>query len=158
MGSIPGSRGSPGGGNGNLLQYSCLENHMGRGAWQTIAPGVIRVGHNLATKLTPLYFFISIILFIIKCLFFISSVCVCAKLFQSCLTLCDPMDCRLPVSSVHRDSPGKNTGLAAIFSSRGFSWPRHWTHVPYVSCIGRSVLYHQHHLGRPQMLPWWLTW
>ena len=29
---------------------------------------------------------------------------------QSCLTLCDPMDCSLPGSSVHGDSPGKNTG------------------------------------------------
>ena len=33
MGSIPGSGRSPGGGNGNLLQYSCLENSMDRGAW-----------------------------------------------------------------------------------------------------------------------------
>ena len=32
-GSIPGSGRSPGEGNGNLLQYSCLENPMGRGAW-----------------------------------------------------------------------------------------------------------------------------
>ena len=30
---------------------------------------------------------------------------------QSCLTLCDPMDCSLPGSSVHGDSPGKNTGM-----------------------------------------------
>ena len=30
---------------------------------------------------------------------------------QSCLTLCDPMDCSSPVSSVHGDSPGKNTGV-----------------------------------------------
>ena len=30
---------------------------------------------------------------------------------QSCPTLCDPMDCSPPGSSVHRDSPGKNTGL-----------------------------------------------
>ena len=30
---IPGSGGSPGGGHGNPLQYSCLENPMGRGAW-----------------------------------------------------------------------------------------------------------------------------
>ena len=29
---------------------------------------------------------------------------------QSCLTLCDPMDGRLPGSSVHGDSPGKSTG------------------------------------------------
>ena len=33
-GSIPGSGRSPGEGNGNLLQYSCLENPMDRGAWQ----------------------------------------------------------------------------------------------------------------------------
>ena len=30
---------------------------------------------------------------------------------QSCLTLCDPMDCNLPGSSIHGDSPGKNTGV-----------------------------------------------
>ena len=34
MGLIPGSGRSPGGGNGNPLQYSCLENPMDRGAWQ----------------------------------------------------------------------------------------------------------------------------
>ena len=33
-GSIPGLGRSPGRGNGNLLQYSCLENPMDRGAWQ----------------------------------------------------------------------------------------------------------------------------
>ena len=32
-GSIPGSGRSPGGGNGNPLQYSCLENPMDRAAW-----------------------------------------------------------------------------------------------------------------------------
>ena len=34
LGSIPGSGRSPGEGNGNSLQYSCLENPMDRGAWQ----------------------------------------------------------------------------------------------------------------------------
>ena len=34
MGSIPATGRSPGGGNGNTLQYSCLENPMDRGAWQ----------------------------------------------------------------------------------------------------------------------------
>ena len=34
MDSIPGSGRSPGGGYGNSLQYSCLENLMDRGAWQ----------------------------------------------------------------------------------------------------------------------------
>ena len=33
VGLIPGSRRSPGGGDGNPLQYSCLENPMDRGAW-----------------------------------------------------------------------------------------------------------------------------
>ena len=44
-GSIPGSGRSPGEGNGNLLQYSCLENPMDRGVH-----GVARVGHDLVTK------------------------------------------------------------------------------------------------------------
>ena len=34
LGLIPGSGRSPGEGNGNPLWYSCLENHMDRGAWQ----------------------------------------------------------------------------------------------------------------------------
>ena len=37
LGSIPGSGRSPGGGNGNQLQYSCLENPMDRGAWRPTA-------------------------------------------------------------------------------------------------------------------------
>ena len=36
MGLIPGSGRSPGEGNGNSLQYSCLENSMDRGAWWAI--------------------------------------------------------------------------------------------------------------------------
>ena len=38
-GSIPGSGRSPGKGNGNLLQYSCLKNPMDRGAWQATVHG-----------------------------------------------------------------------------------------------------------------------
>ena len=37
MDSIPGSGRSPGEGNGNSLQYSCLENPIDRGAWHTVA-------------------------------------------------------------------------------------------------------------------------
>ena len=48
-GSVPGSGRSPGEGNGNLLQYSCLENPMSRGAWQTTCNHK-RVGHGLAIK------------------------------------------------------------------------------------------------------------
>ena len=39
MGSIPGSGRSPGEGNGNPLQYSCLKNPMDRGAWWATVPG-----------------------------------------------------------------------------------------------------------------------
>ena len=41
-GLIPGSGRSPGGGNDNLLQYSCLENPMDRGAWWAIVHGVAK--------------------------------------------------------------------------------------------------------------------
>ena len=41
-GSIPGSGGSPGGGCGNPLPYSCLENPMDRGAWRAIVHGVAK--------------------------------------------------------------------------------------------------------------------
>ena len=40
LGSIPGSGRSPGGGHGNPLECSCLENSMDRGAWQAIVHGV----------------------------------------------------------------------------------------------------------------------
>ena len=40
VGSIPGSRRSPGEGNGNPFQYSCLENYMKRGAWWATVHGV----------------------------------------------------------------------------------------------------------------------
>ena len=39
-GSIPGPGRSPGEGNGNVLQYSCLGNPMDRGAWQATVHGV----------------------------------------------------------------------------------------------------------------------
>ena len=42
MSSIPELGGSPGGGNGNPLQYSCLENSMDRGAWQATVHGVAK--------------------------------------------------------------------------------------------------------------------
>ena len=42
LGSIPGLRRSPGEGNDNPLQYSCLENSMDRGAWQAGVHGVAK--------------------------------------------------------------------------------------------------------------------
>ena len=51
---------------------------------------------------------------------------------QSCLTLCDPIDCSPPGSSVHGDSPGKNTGVACHALLQEISQPRDPTQV---SCI-----------------------
>ena len=42
VGLIPGSGISPGGGHGNPLQYSCLENPVDRGAWQAMVHGVAK--------------------------------------------------------------------------------------------------------------------
>ena len=50
LGSIPGLGRYPGEGNGYPLQYFCLENSMGRGAWWATVHGASRVRHNLATK------------------------------------------------------------------------------------------------------------
>ena len=51
---------------------------------------------------------------------------------QSCPTLCNPMDCSLPGSSVCGISQARILEWVAISFSRGSSWPRDWTHV---SCI-----------------------
>ena len=63
--------------------------------------------------------------------------CLHAKSLQSCLTLCDPMACSLPGSSVHGNSPGKNTGVGCQATSRGSSQPRDQTQVSHIA--GRSL-------------------
>ena len=54
LGSIPGLGRSPGEGNGNPLQYSCLENLMDRGVWQATVHGVTKS----QTRLSDFTFFI----------------------------------------------------------------------------------------------------
>ena len=68
-------------------------------------------------------------------------VCVCmrAQAHSLCPTLCDPMDCSLPGSSVHVIFQARVLEWVAIFSSRGSSWPRDRT---CVFCIVRQILYH----------------
>ena len=61
---------------------------------------------------------------------------------QLCLTLCDPMDCSPPDSSVPGISQVRILAWVAISSSRGVSRPRNWTCIFHVSCIGRWILYH----------------
>ena len=52
VGSIPGSGRSPGGGHGNLFQYSCLENPMDRGAWRATVHGVTKSRTHLRRQRT----------------------------------------------------------------------------------------------------------
>ena len=61
---------------------------------------------------------------------------------QSCLTLCDTMDCSLPSSSVHGILWAWILEWVAMPSSRWFSQPRNQTPVSCSSCIGRQILYH----------------
>ena len=61
---------------------------------------------------------------------------------QLCLTLCDPMDCSPPDSSVPGTSQVRILAWVDISSSRGVSQPRNWTCIFCVSCIGRRILYH----------------
>ena len=51
LGSIPGSGRSPGEGNGNPLQYSCLENPMDGGAWWATVHGVAKSQTRLSERL-----------------------------------------------------------------------------------------------------------
>ena len=71
----------------------------------------------------------------------LSAECVHAKSFQSFPTLCEPMDCNLPGSSVHGILQVRILQWVAMPSSRGSSQTRGQTRVFYVSFIGRRVLY-----------------
>ena len=66
---------------------------------------------------------------------------VCAQP-QSCLTLCDPMDCSLPGSSVHGIFQARILEWVAISYSRESSPIRDRTCISCVSCIGKQILYH----------------
>ena len=72
-----------------------------------------------------------------------------AKSLQSCLAVCDPMDCSPPGSSVPGILQARILEWAAMPSCMESSGPRDWTHVSYISCIGRWFLYHWCHLGSP---------
>ena len=68
-------------------------------------------------------------------------------LLQSCLVLCDPMDCSPSDSSVHGILQARILEWVAMPSSRGSFPSRDRTHVSHISYVGRQVLYHQCHLG-----------
>ena len=72
-----------------------------------------------------------------------------SKSLQLCPTLCDPIDCSLPDSSVHGILQARILEWVAKPSSRGSTQLRDGNCISCVSCIGRQVLYHWHHLGSP---------
>ena len=62
------------------------------------------------------------------------------------------MDSSPSGSSVHGILQARILEWVAMPTSKGSSWPKDWTRIFYNSCIGRQVLYHQHHLGSPYCL------
>ena len=70
---------------------------------------------------------------------------------QSCLTLCNPMDCSPPDSSVHVDSPGKNTGVGCHALLQGI-FPIQRSNPGLRDY--RQILYCLSHQGSPRILAW----
>ena len=61
---IPGSGRSPGGGHGNPLQYSCLENSIDRGAWWATLHGITKSQTQLGTHHQYMYILIYVYVYI----------------------------------------------------------------------------------------------
>ena len=70
---------------------------------------------------------------------------------HSCPTLCHPMDCSPPGSSVHGDSPGKNSGVGCHALLQGI-FPTQGLNPGLPHC--RQILYHLSHQGNPRILEW----
>ena len=153
-------------GNGNSLQYSCLENPMERGAWWAAAIGSHRVGHDwsdlaAAGHVNPLQY---------SCwespidrgtwqtrvtkvehnwsnlvhthmeknvqTYVYTLVCVCV-----CSVMTSSLQTHGPGSCVHEIFQGRILEQVAISFSRGSPWHRDQTRISCTSCIGR-ILYH----------------
>ena len=88
---------SPGGGQGNPLQYSYLENPLDRGRLQsmhlkTVGHDWSDLAHTVEAEARPHPLLLPILVQF-------------SSVVQSCLTLCDPMDCNTPGFPVHRQHP-----------------------------------------------------
>ena len=77
--------------------------------------------------------------------------CVYAKLLEFCSTLCDPIDHSMPDTSVYGIFQARILEYLPEYHAllRGSSQPRDQTHISYISCISRGVLYHQCHHRSP---------
>ena len=111
----------PGGEHGNPLQYSCLESSMDRGGWWAAV-------HSTAksrTRVRLLSMYTCTMLGTFSFTFSCWAVCAVLRLVtQLCRTL-HSMDCSLPRSSIHGDSPGKNIGLGChdVEAETPILWP-----------------------------------
>ena len=65
----------------------------------------------------------------------------------SCPTLCNPMDCKLPGSSIHGDSPSKNTGMGCHALLQGI-FPNQGLNPGLLHC--RRILHSLNHQGSPK--------
>ena len=70
---------------------------------------------------------------------------------QSCFPLCDAMDHSPPGSSVHGDSPGKNTGVDCHALLQGI-FPTQGSNPNLLHCS--QILYRLNHLESPRILEW----
>ena len=72
---------------------------------------------------------------------------------QSCPTLCNPMDCSLPGTSGHGDSPGQNTGVGCHALLQG-TFPTQGSNLSLPHC--RQILNHLSHQGSPSSF-WFIS-
>ena len=97
----------------------------------------------------------SVLLFCIIILYYTIVVDTCHHMLclvdQSCLTLCDPMDCSPPGSSVHGDSPGKNTRVGFHALLQGILLTQS-LNLGLPHC--RRILYQLSFQGSPKILEW----
>ena len=105
-------------------------------SWATVNPGLHETSWRpvliaLGWSLITLWFLICYLLEIIRNAWL--WVCACVLSDFSCVRLCDPMDCSPPCSSVHGDSPGKNTGVGCHLLLQGI-FPT-WGSNPHLLCL-----------------------
>ena len=97
---------------------------------------------SLHVSLLPITSFLYYVHMTVLPLAIISDACMHAKWLQSGPTLCDLVDCSRPGYSVQGILQERILVWVAMHFSRGSSQPRDRTHISYVSCIGRWVLYY----------------
>ena len=111
---------------------------------------VLTIQTNPSRLLSYILLIIYLYLVLIKVIiYWIFVICVHAQSLQLCLTLCDPMDCSPPGSSVHGILQARILEWVAMPSSREASWPGDPTGICLCLLYWRWILYPLSHLGSP---------